>query len=144
MPLWLYRAAKLWQYANSEMRQIGYHKRVANDVSAPNRIRELREQRAMTQVELARRANVSPSALNKVESGLRGLDQDWMRRVSKALDVPAADLLPDEDNPDRLGDEQRALLYLYRSADETQRRQIFALIQTLLSPEDIARLLRAA
>lgn len=119
------------------MRQNGYLQGVANDDAPSNRIRELREAIGLSQAELARRANVTPSALNKLELGSRGLDQQWMRRLAGLLDCAPADLLPDADNPDRLSDEERALVYLFRSADTTQRKQIFALIQTLLAPDKI-------
>lgn len=134
----------MWQYANLEMRRNGYLHAVADKDAPPNRIRELREEIGMAQAELARRANVTPSAINKVESGERGLDQDWMRRLAPHLGCAPADLLPDDDNPDRLGDEERALVLLFRSATAVQRKQIFALIQTLLSPEQIELLREVA
>jgi transcriptional regulator with XRE-family HTH domain len=134
----------LWQYANLEMRRNGYLQAVAGKDVPQNRIRELREEIGMSQAELARRANTHPSALNKVESGARGLDQDWMRRLAPLLGCAPADLLPDLDNPDRLGDEERALVMLFRSANAVQRKQIFALIQTLLSPEQIELLRQVA
>lgn len=126
------------------MRQKRYLPGVANDDTPPNRIRELREAKGLNQAELARLANVTPSALNKVENGSRGLDQQWMQRLAPLLDCSPADLLPREDNPDLLGDQERALVYLFRSADEAQRKQIMAVIQTLLSPEAVERLLRSA
>lgn len=101
--------------------RIGYSKRVANDATAPNRIRELREAKGLSQVQLAEMANVTPSALNKVEMGKRGLDQQWMRRLAPLLDCEPADLLPDEDNPLRLSDDERAFLERYRAASERDR-----------------------
>jgi transcriptional regulator with XRE-family HTH domain len=122
------------------MSQIVYLRRVANDGAPPNRIRELREARGISQVELARRANVTPSALNKVEMGKRGLDQQWMDRLAAALEVAPADLLPDHQNPDRLQGPEHALISMFRAADETQKRQILALARALLSPEELERL----
>jgi transcriptional regulator with XRE-family HTH domain len=130
----------LWQYANLEMRRTGYLNGVANDDAPPNRVRELRERKGLSQAELARLANVTPSALNKLENGARRLDQHWMLRLAPLLDCAPPDLLPIEQNPNHLGDAERALVLLFRSADETQRRQIFAMIQALLSPEEIRRL----
>lgn len=134
----------MWQYANLDMRRNGYLRAVAGTDAPPNRIRELREEIGMSQAELARRANTTPSSLNKVELGTRRLDQDWMRRLAPHLGCAPADLLPDQDNPDRLDDEERALVLLYRSADARQRKQIFALLQTLLAPEDIELLRHVA
>jgi transcriptional regulator with XRE-family HTH domain len=144
LPLWLSSSLPIWQYANLEMSGISYLRRVANDRAPPNRIRELREAAQLTQVELAKRANVTPSALNKVEMGRRGLDQQWMERIAAALDCAPADLLPDSQNPDRPKGAEHALLQMYRNADETQRRQILALVQALLSPEDVERMVEQA
>jgi transcriptional regulator with XRE-family HTH domain len=134
----------LWQYANLEMPKIGYARRVANDDTPPNRIRELREALGLSQAELARRANVVPSTMNKLENGARGLDQDWMERLAPLLGVAPAELLPVDAMPYNLSDEEQAMLLLFRSADDTQRRQIRAMIQALLSPEIAARILRDA
>jgi transcriptional regulator with XRE-family HTH domain len=125
------------------MREIVYLRRVANDGSPPNRIRELREARGISQAELARRAHVTPSALNKVEMGRRGLDQQWMDRLAEVLDCAPADLLPDHQNPDRPKGQEHALLSMYRAADEMQKRQILALARALLSPEELDQLTAA-
>lgn len=122
------------------MSGIVYLRRVANDGTPPNRIRELREGRGMTQAELAKLANVTPSALNKVEMGKRGLDQQWMDRLAAILDVAPADLLPDYQNPDRLEGPEAALITMYRAADDTQRKQLIALARALLSPDELERL----
>lgn len=101
--------------------QIGYIRRVANDQDPPNRIRELREARDLSQAELARRIHVTPSALNKVEMGTRGLDLDWMRRIAPALGVSPAELLLPADNPTILTDEERQLLETYRRAPSREQ-----------------------
>jgi transcriptional regulator with XRE-family HTH domain len=134
----------MWQYANLEMRRIGYLQAVAQSDAPPNRIAELREEIGMSQVELARRANVAPSTLNKVELGKRRLDQTWMRRLAPHLGCAPADLLPDADNPDRLRPEARDLALLFETATAIQRKQIFVLVQTILSPEQIELLRNVA
>lgn len=102
-------------------RAFGYIRLVANDTEAPNRIVELREEIGLSQAELARRACVSPSALNKVEKGTRGLDLDWMMRLAPALSTPdrpvtPADLLPRSANPYLLDAEERDLIDAKRKA----------------------------
>jgi transcriptional regulator with XRE-family HTH domain len=104
--------------------RIGYDRRVANDDEAPNRIREWREKRGLSQVDLARLLHVTPSALNKVEKGTRGLDQLWMRRIGAALNVSPAELLPAEDNPWALDSEERKLIDSYRHAEERDREKL--------------------
>ena len=137
-PKWLYETLPLWQYANMAIVQIGYIRRVANDTDAPNRIRELRDALGISQAELARRANVTPSALNKVELGTRGLDQDWMRRLAPHLGVAPADLLPEEDNPFGLSPEERDLINRLRSANKSTRQTFDRVAAAMLPDEDKA------
>ena len=85
-------------------------------VSLPtNRIQELLELRGMTQADLARLADVSVSALNKVVKGTRSMDQQWMRALAPHLGVTPAELLPIEEQPIVLDDVERQLINLYRS-----------------------------
>lgn len=115
--------------------QIVYIRRVANDDTPPNRIEELREAIGISQAELARRANVSPSALNKVVKGSRGLDQEWMRRLAPHLGVTPAELLPPEDNPLMLSDAERELLTRLRQADPATRAQLERVTEAMLPPK---------
>ena len=100
----------MWQYANMAIGQIVYIRAVANDDEAPNRIQELIDAAGISQAELARRANTTVSALNKVIKGTRGLDQEWMRRLAPHLGVSPAELLPMEDNPMILDEAERDLI----------------------------------
>lgn len=124
----------MWQYANMANGQIVYIRRVANDDEAPNRIQELCDAVGITQAELARRANVSVSALNKVVKGTRGLDQEWMRRLAPHLGVSPADLLPREDNPNVLSEAEKELLARFRQSDPAVRAQLERVTQALTQP----------
>lgn len=126
-----------------ESRQNGYLRRVANDTNVPNRIRELREAKGLSQKRLAELANVTPSALNKLEMGTRGLDQDWMRRLAPLLDVAPADLLPIEDNPDILSLEERELIERFRAAN-SRDRHIIATLSEVVVPFNAKRDNKAA
>jgi transcriptional regulator with XRE-family HTH domain len=112
--------------------QIGYIRLVSDNTKAPNRIRELREAIGMSQAELARRINVTPPALQKVEVGTRGLDQQWMRRIAPALGVTPADLLPLEDNPWALQPNERALIDSYRHAEDEDRDKLMKVADVVL------------
>lgn len=115
-----------------DMSGIRYIRPVANDTEAPNRIRELREAVGMTQVELARRIHVTPPALQKVEVGARKLDQVWMRRISDALGVTPAELLPEADNPWALSDEEKDLIMRLRTAREADRKKFSGIANVVL------------
>lgn len=104
-----------------EIGRIGYLRCVANENDAPNRIRELREAKGLTQAQLAALANVTPSALNKLEKGSRGLDLDWMLRLAPLLGCAAADLLPDHANPNRLSDDELEVIQRRRAASAKER-----------------------
>lgn len=105
--------------------QNGYIRLVTDNTHAPNRIRELREAIGMSQAELARCIHVTPPALQKVEVGSRGLDQQWMRRIAPALGVSPAELLPEEDNPwNPKTDDERELIVNYRQADDPDREKL--------------------
>ena len=112
--------------------QNGYIRLVTDNTKAPNRIRELREAIGMSQAELARRINVTPPALQKVEVGTRGLDQQWMRRIAPVLGVTPADLLPIEDNPWALRPDERELIDSYRQADNADREKLIGVAEVML------------
>jgi len=59
-----------------------------------NRIAEVRAQKGLTLTEVAKRAKTTPAQIQKLERGHRRLTVDWMRRLSVALDVGMAELLP--------------------------------------------------
>ena len=59
------------------------------------RIRELRQSKRLLQEELARKAGLSASALSNFEQGRRRISLEWLRKISKVLNVPVSDLIPD-------------------------------------------------
>lgn len=113
--------------------QTGYIRLVADNTHAPNRIRELREAAGLSQAELARRIHVTPPALQKVEIGARKLDQLWMRRIAAALEVSAAELLPEEDNPWGLDDQEKELIERYRAAAGDDRERFDRVADAVLN-----------
>lgn len=60
----------------------------------PNRIEELRRMRGLTLAALARRVGTSAQQMGRLEAGSRRLTQGWMLKISEALGVSSADLLP--------------------------------------------------
>lgn len=63
-------------------------------------LRRLRQERGLTQAELARIAGVSPSAISQAEAGHRGLSLDTLLAISEGLVVPLDDLLTSEARSD--------------------------------------------
>lgn len=89
-----------------------------------NRIREWRKKAGLTQAQLGDRVGLHQTQVGNLENGGRNLTLEWARRIARALDVKVADLLDDNDNPDRLTPEERALLRHYRVADAQQQAMI--------------------
>lgn len=97
-----------------------------------NRLRIERKRARMSQAELARLSGISQPAISQVENDQRPLTVDWMRTFARILKCQPTDLLADEDNPDRLTAEERALLANFRAADNAQR----AMVQRVAAPLD--------
>lgn len=62
-------------------------------------LRRLRTSRSLTQTDIARLADVSPSAISQVESGQRGLNLDTLLTLAAALNVSIDDLLSYHPDP---------------------------------------------
>jgi transcriptional regulator with XRE-family HTH domain len=57
-----------------------------------NYIKELRKARGWTQSDLAERVNTSVQQISFLENGNRRLSQDWIRRISNALECHPLDI----------------------------------------------------
>ena len=96
-----------------------------------NRLRELRKAAKLNQSELAQCTGVSQPYISQVENqAATTLDIARMRVLARELHCAPADLLADEDNPDRLNEEERELIARFRTADGQQRE----LIQRVAEP----------
>ena len=65
-------------------------------------LRAVRSERNLSQADLARLAEVSPSAISQAEGGLRGLSLDTLLTLTGALGVGLDSLLQHEERPDYL------------------------------------------
>lgn len=105
-----------------------------------NRLRDLRKAAGLTQTQLADATGVSQPAISQIENGTLSMDIQWMRAFSRVLGVKPADLLEDDDNPDRLDDAERELLARFRAANAAQRDNLEKIAAALvpLTPEEEA------
>ncbi|WP_287459213.1 helix-turn-helix transcriptional regulator [Sphingomonas sp.] len=99
---------------------------------APNRIRELRTAQGLSQQAVGDMIGVSKMTVSDLERGRMELTVEYMRRLARALGAKPSDLLQTADNPDRLSDEERELLYRFRAAAPSQRE----LIKRIAEPVD--------
>lgn len=97
-----------------------------------SRLRELRRAAGLTQAELADRTGVSQPAISQLENGIMSMDLQWMRAFARVLGCAPADLLPDEDNPDRLDVAERKLVERYRQADEAMQHTMKRVVDALV------------
>jgi len=74
-----------------------------------NCIKEIRKRQGITQTELAKMLGVSQGAIQMLETGQRGLDLDWMNKISKALNCEPWELLPKEMQPNITPEEMEVL-----------------------------------
>jgi transcriptional regulator with XRE-family HTH domain len=65
--------------------------------AAPNRIKELRDQRGWSLRDLAERCGLTFTMIQRLENGTTQLDVEKMRRISRGFNLPASALLNDED-----------------------------------------------
>jgi transcriptional regulator with XRE-family HTH domain len=99
---------------------------------APNKIRELRMEKKLSQQAVADRIGVSKVTISDLERGEMQLTVEYMRRIAKALGVEAADLLSRNDNPTGLSAAERELIERLRAADPDQRDQLRKVAEVML------------
>lgn len=86
-----------------------------------NRIRKYREERNMTQKQLAERIGVSNSRVSNWEQGLNRPDADILAAVCVALDVSPSLLLGIRVTGDDLTEQERRVLKAYREKDDVRQ-----------------------
>jgi transcriptional regulator with XRE-family HTH domain len=106
----------------------------------PNRIRELRLARKLSQEELGEMVGVSGVQIGYLELGKRELRLPMMRLLARAFGVSTAEVLAREDNPLMATPRTRRLLEHYGQADEPGRQAIERVAESLVGyhpqPED--------
>lgn len=61
-----------------------------------NKIKQIRKQKQLTQVQLAERCNVAQGTIQKLETGEIELNLSWINRLSQALGVRPSEFLPED------------------------------------------------
>lgn len=96
----------------------------------PNRIRDLRTAAGLSLEDLARATGTSNQQISRLEKGERRLTEDWMKRISSALNVPPTALFDDAPQTAEVAQnvEEALLLIVWRLADENTRRAALRLL----------------
>ena len=96
-----------------------------------NRIKEIRERRGFTQPELAKKVGTGRSQIAKLERGDRQLTQQWMVRISKALECEPPDLLP---GAPVITERERAVLGIFNKLTPEQQNTLMKVATALSEP----------
>lgn len=81
-----------------------------------NRLRQLRKDAGLTQQQLAERTGFNQDRISNYENGRRPMRLIEMRVLAREIGCSVADLLDDQDNPERLSDVERELLDAFRGS----------------------------
>lgn len=95
------------------------------------RIREYREERGMSQKELADKIGVSNSRVSNWEQGINRPDADILADLCRVLKVSPSELLDVHLSTDELSDQERKVIQAYRTKKELQQA-----VNILLGLED--------
>lgn len=87
-----------------------------------NHIRTLREDRGLTQEQLAEKTGTTNQQIGRLENGERRLTWEWMQRIADALECHPMDLVEEAASVET--SEERKLLNTYRSLPPQERRTV--------------------
>lgn len=86
-----------------------------------SRIRKYREERGLSQKQLAELIGVSNSRVSNWEQGINRPDADILAEICRALDVSPGVLLDVRLCPDELDDQERKVIKAYRTKTQLQQ-----------------------
>lgn len=104
---------------------------VKNLDNPPNRVREWRKARGISQTELAEAIGVTYPMISGFETGKRDLTLIYMRSMARVLGVTPADLLNADDNPHGTTAESQRLIAAYQNAAPNERAAIMGVAENL-------------
>ena len=85
-----------------------------------NRLKILRKQAGLTQMELAKKAGLSQAHIANIENGKRDIDFGAAMKLARALNIKACELLPlEEQTEEVLTDEEKEFICLFRKSKAT-------------------------
>lgn len=85
-----------------------------------NRIRKYREERGLSQKQLAMQIGISNSRISNWEQGINRPDADILAKLCMALNVSPSSLLGIKLSTDELTEQERDVIKAYRSKPELQ------------------------
>ena len=101
----------------------------------PNRIKECRQRRGLTQCRLAELVNATTQQISHLERGERQLTLHWMVRIGAALRCDPADLLPSMDSGGEDDPREEALLALFRALPSADQDSLLRIGRAMAQPD---------
>ena len=83
-----------------------------------NRLKILRKQAGLTQVELAKKAGLSQAHIANIENGKRDIDFGAAIKLARALNIKACELLPLEEQQEPLSAKDKGILDYIKSLEQ--------------------------
>ncbi len=91
---------------------------------------KLRKKAGLSQRQLAELCNTSSVQICNLENGNRTINENWLNRLSKALNCTKAELLGEEP-VDQLTDAEKQILDLFRSIPTDKQKDISLILSAL-------------
>lgn len=108
-----------------------------NDTGVKNKtenfIRDIRKQKGWTQEELAERVNTTAATVQRHESGLRKLTQEWLYRYAAALECQPSALI-DNTNVNAENPQEIAMLELMRMMLPEDQKRLLSMAELFTTP----------
>lgn len=121
-----YLIGKLHYRKENGVKQVMERKKtISNEnLQIGQRIKTLREQRSMTQKELAEKVAVSPSSIARLESGETMTSVLTLLRIAEALDSSISFILPSDDKSERVNEEISGLIRRLSRCSKEERTDL--------------------
>lgn len=94
-------------------------------------LKSLRESRKMTQQELSRALQISPSAIGMYETGRRSPDYETLKKIARLFNVSVDYLLGNETRGSSLSSDEMNLVRGYRRLDNGGQNVVWQMIDQL-------------
>lgn len=94
-------------------------------------LKSLRESRKMTQQELSRALQISPSAIGMYETGRRSPDYETLKKIARLFNVSVDYLLGNETRGSNLSSDEMDLVRGYRRLDNGGQNVVWQMIDQL-------------
>ena len=105
-----------------------------------DRLRELRTSRAMSQEQLALRADITPAYLGQIERGTKNVTAHTLDKVCKALNISLCEFFDTEKNQDKNIDTVSGqILHQLHGKSESEKKAVLSMVKLVFSIQDMRR-----